>query len=333
MRFEWQKFCEARGIRFETSGPRVSKGNINIACPWCGAADKSGHMGLSLDPAKPFYGCLRNADHRGKNPVRLIAKLLHIPLFAAQALVDMEGPRLDDFDAAIARLRDQGDEAPTKARKVQLDRPREFRELAAGNYAPRFWDYLARQRGFGDDVDELVCDYELYYAMTGDQAWRLVFPIYSTPDLVDLVGWTGRSIRRGDKLRYLTSQDLPDDALLQFKVPAWYAHPVGLWLVCEGPLDALKLDYYGRQYGIGAIATMGTGRADAAKAAAIRRVAGPDAGVAVVLDADAMGQALGFAEELGGPVFFLPPDVQDPGALTPTQAKIFLGKVAETSLL
>lgn len=328
MRFEWQKFCEARGIRFETHGPRVSKGNINIRCPWCGSADKSGHMGLSLDQRNPVYGCLRNSQHRGKNPARLVAQLLGIRFAAAEVLVAMDGPVLDDFERTVAALQDDP-EPPKATPQVELDLPNELRALPHGRYAPRFWDYLATRRGFGDDVDELVNDYELYYAMAGEQAWRLVFPVRSSPAGV-LQGWTGRGIRAGEQVRYLTSTGLPTDALLWLDQLWLHNDGASTCVVCEGPLDALKLDFYGREFGVTAVATMGTGRAAAAQAQAIRERYDRRA---IVLDADAAGQALGFSEELGAPAFFLPPDVKDPGELSPLQAKIFLENIAKSSLL
>ena len=327
MRFNWQAFCEARGIRFETSGPRVSKGNINIRCPWCGSADKSGHMGLSLDLRNPVYGCLRNSQHRGKNPARLVAQLLGIRFAAAEVLVSMDGPVLDDFERSVAALQAE-DEPPKPVPPVQLDLPPELRPLPHGHYAPRFWDYLCSRRGFGDDVDELVNDYELYYALAGEQAWRLVFPVRAADGT--LQGWTGRGIRGGEQVRYLTSTGLPTDALLWMDQLWLHNLPAAMCVVCEGPLDALKLDFYGREFGITAVATMGTGRAAAAQAQAIRERYDR---CAIVLDTDAAGQALGFSEELDAPAHFLPPDVKDPGELSPQQAKIFLGNIAKSSLL
>lgn len=321
MRFDWQKFCTARGIRFETTGPRVSKGNINIHCPWCGPADKSGHMGLSLNQSQPVYGCLRNSQHRGKHPARLVAQLLRIPFTAAKYMVEMEGPQLDDFERALDALRDKDTAMVREWEPRSVDMPPTFRPLGAtySTYVAQFIHYLNYKRGFGTDAHQLVQEYELYYALTGPQAWRLIFPVRDAQGR--LQGWTGRAIQQAE-IRYLTSEDLPDNALLAF------GEPRSMTLVCEGPLDALKLDWYGEPYGIGAVATMGTGRADATKAAALRN---RYTALGVVLDADATGQALKFSEELAAPAFFLPPDVKDPGDLSAAQAKIFLDKVAKGS--
>lgn len=327
MKFDWRAFCKSRRIAFEERGKNVVRGNITIRCPWCGTADSSGHMGLSLDINNPVWGCLRNAGHRGKDPARLIAKVLGCSLEGAQAIVGSLETPVDDFEAAVQRLRDGPPERARNPAHGPIEPPKEFRTLMEGGYAHRFvhylWDEPPEGRGFGEDTPELVVDYELWYAVAGDMAWRLIFPVWDKDS--KLQGWTGRDIRKTAKIRYLTSAGLPADAILDFAAASAPPDPL-VWLVCEGPLDALKLDYYGAPLGIRACATMGTGNAGLDKAAALR-ARYPRRGA--VFDADATAQALGFAEEIGGRAYFLPPGVKDPGELTEPQAKLFLQKIAE----
>jgi hypothetical protein len=279
-------------------------------------------MGLSLELKSPVWGCLRNAQHRGKDPARLIARLLGISFQAARALVGSEGPLQDDFDDAVDLLR-SGPQDAAKAKLQPLTMPSTFHQLLEGLYAVRFIDYLAERRKFHDDAFTLALQYrDLYYALAGPQAWRLVFPVRN--EAGDLLGWTGRDIRKHCHIRYLTSENLPTDAVLSFGVPK------PLTVICEGPLDALKLDFYGRPMGIAAVATMGTGRADPGKAAGLRRRY-PNAIVA--FDADATGQALEFAEELGCKSIACPVGYKDPGELTPQDAKIFLQKIAKRACI
>lgn len=325
MRFSWQTFCEARGIRFEAAGPRVSKGNINVHCPFCGAADKSGHMGLSLDQRQPFWGCLRNSAHRGRDPARLVSKLLRVNYNIALAIVEATSTPLDEFESAVDALREQPEDNYERRpmRKPEFELGKEVRMLRdiSPRYLERFYQYLASRNFYYRQVMDVVQAYELYGALTGPFAWRLVFPVRDAAGA--LQGATGRALGKAE-LRYLTSDDLPADALLDF-----LPEPGALMLVCEGPMDALKLDYFGRPYGIRGVATMGTGQASADKAAALRS---RYKNLAVVFDADAHGPGMRFAEELRCPAYFLPPGVEDPGKLSPVQAVKFIEKISANGL-
>jgi hypothetical protein len=318
MRFDWRLFCKQRGVHFDEAGARVSKGNINIRCPFCGGADKSGHMGLSLDVRAPVWGCLRNAKHRGRDPARLIAAMLRVPFHVAQAMVEVTAPLADDFEAAVDALRNP-EQQTKKAKPMEAFKlPEELRPIddLALVYRDKFVRYM-KSRWFPPSV---VRDYELLGSLSGKYAWRVCFPIYN--GLGQLIGLTGREIRKGGNMPYLTSEDLPKEAILDF--PKQVNQTGFDTLVCEGPMDALKLDVFGFRFGIRAVATMGTGQADPGKARVLRARYGR---LAVVFDADATAQGLQFAEELGARAYFLPPGFKDPGALTPEAAENFLRKI------
>lgn len=322
MRFDWLAFCKQRRIPFEREGKSTAKGNISIHCPFCGAADRAHHMGLSLNVREPFWGCWRNAKHRGRDPARLVAKLLGIAYGTAEALVELSGTQLDEFENAVERLRSGDEESRGKQRAADpLDLPREFRLLSPqepGPYADMFISYLGR-RGFGADARAVARRYELYFALSGAQAWRLIFPVRDERGV--LVGWTGREIREGARIKYLTSANLPPRAILRFNQDKGAAQRS--LLVSEGPFDALKLDFYGEPLGFAALATMGTG-ASLQKVSDLRALRRRGRDLILVFDSDATSQALSLAEEIGARWAPLPEGIKDPGEMTAGQVRAFL---------
>ncbi len=323
--FDWRKFCIENNIHFVTSGPHTAAGNISIKCPWCAEGDKSEHMGLLLDSANPVWGCFRNSNHAGRNPARLVAALLGVRLTAAELIVNATGPELSDFEAAVNMLCPKGEiaqEQPESRKHRSLTIPPEFRRLGEekGHYSDLFFQYLS-QRGFSESHWwNLTQQYPLYYAITGEQAWRLVFLVYDEQNR--LAGWTGREIRKGAKLRYRASDDLGKDVLL-----GWHFDNPDI-IVCEGPLDALKLDYCGRDMGVAACATMGTAFTSG-QVSALRRLKRAGKRLHLCLDPDALGRNMELADELGSPWLRLPDGIEDPGALTIAEGRYFVRGVAK----
>ena len=303
-------------IPYITSGPNTARGNVSVRCPWCGSADPSEHLGLSLNVNNPVWGCLRNAKHRGRSPVRLVAKLLHLSYGAATELVDCAAPPVDDFDAAIEKLRGGEDEPIRTKRRPRLELPKTFRRLFDGSYGQRFIDYLSG-RGFHDVLD-VSHRYDLFYSLVGDFAWRLIFPVVQDGILI---GWTGRDIREGAKLRYRASDDLGKDVLLSFHRLTDYV------IVVEGPVDALKIDYYGREFGVGGVATMGTAVTEKQK-----RLITDIAKVvptSILFDAGAEAQSLSLANETGARWLSLPSGFKDPGEIDRKTISKFLSKIVK----
>src|SRR6185312_5603411 len=71
--FDWEQFLDNHGIDYVTTGHNARRGNIGIACPWCGN-DPSHHLGISTNGRG--YHCWRNEAHSGKAPHRLVMALL-----------------------------------------------------------------------------------------------------------------------------------------------------------------------------------------------------------------------------------------------------------------
>jgi hypothetical protein len=263
MAFDWEAFLRARRIEYVTAGH--SKGNIGIKCVFCGDADHGFHLGIHLQ-GKGWF-CWRNRSHRGVRPHRLIQALIGCSYFEAQRIVG-DGPNVsmlsdESFGQHIkALVAGQLDE---RKGPKPLQWPKEIHRLGnAGGRAPFFTDYLFKDppEGRGYEKSEIndICQwYDLHYAMRGDYAYRVIFPVEMFEGLVT---WTGRSISKNAPLRYRTLTANPERqnpdyplALRSIKDCLWNLpdlvnDPKRILLVCEGPFDAMRLDYYGHELGI-----------------------------------------------------------------------------------
>lgn len=255
--FDWLMLLREQRIPYADRGPNVKRGEVNVQCPFCGSADPSKHMGLNL--VTGWWSCWRNrAQHSGKSPLRLIMALLRVPYGRAREIAGLGEEYVDPegFDALAARLmRREGIEArpeQVRRRRLYLDGA-EFAPLRDAGRTRRHWNYLRDERGFDDDEDvALLCDlYELRAGVSGAWKDRVVLPYRQDGELVT---WTGRAIGPSS-MRY---RDLDIDESLVKPKETLYNHDAiaegGLALVLvEGPLDVLKLDFYGRLYGVRAV--------------------------------------------------------------------------------
>ncbi len=259
MRFDWKKFCDDYGVAYVTRGPNTVAGNLSVKCPFCGQADPSEHLGLKLDLKDPAWACWRNAEHAGRSPRRLVQKLLGCSFQTANEIISSQldsSPEDSELDSAVDAIRSHQQitkPQPTTTYPI-VQFPSEFKPLHhnmhPSRYADMFLNYLAMTRGFGKDAESVAEIFKLHYALSGEFAWRLIIPFYQHQQLL---GWTGREIRGSTRHRYHSrgSKDVLfnlDDALS--------AH-VPTLIVVEGPIDAIKIHYYGRQHGYTAMAIIG----------------------------------------------------------------------------
>jgi hypothetical protein len=251
--FDFAKLLREEGIDFIQRGKNVKRGELNIRCPFCASADPSHHMGLNLSTGQ--WACWRNAEHRGKSPLRLLVKLLNVSYWRAREIAGLDRDYIDPdgFSSLVARLKSTGwstAKAPERAPE-KLQTPSAFRPLTWGVATRRHMDYLI-QRGFDErDADSVAYDYALQGATSGRWAHRVILPYFLDGELVT---WTGRAITPSE-YRYL---DLAvEDSLIPPKQTLYNYDALiagGEWLVVvEGPIDALKLDYYGKPYGVRAV--------------------------------------------------------------------------------
>lgn len=164
----------------------------------------------------------------------------------------------DGFTAMVFRMRQKAaGRAEPEPTPTRLRMNHDFRVLADFGPAKKHWWYLDN-RWF--DPHQLAVEYGVMAGCYDEWKDRVIFPYYEEDKLVT---WTGRAVGSAE-IRY---RDLPRDSREGYDgplavVPAkntLFNHDSmingGRWLiVCEGPIDALKLDCYGKASNVRAVA-------------------------------------------------------------------------------
>jgi len=243
---------EEHGIKYVASGPNVAKGNVNIKCPFCGPSDKSEHLGIKLSSG--VWGCWRSSKHRGKSLVFLFQKLLGISHRQAVSLLGEEKKAYvhdeDSLEAIIEELSMEKKRVkPMSARAILL--PPHFRLMKKDIACTHHLHYLQYERGFKNPI-QLAKYYGFYYTVKEDFRNRIIMPVRYKNCIVT---YTARSITNSD-LRYLSLEKGKSSISVKETVYNFDLACSGgkvLFLV-EGPFDALKLDWYGKDLGARAVA-------------------------------------------------------------------------------
>ena len=326
MNFDWVQFLGRNRIEYVTSGPNTSRGRISVKCPWCGQSDPSEHMSINVE--SKGWRCWRNREHRGLHPERLVAALLRCVLYQAKVIVYGTGnvQLPDDF---LSRINGTLKPVVASANQTKLTMPREFLPFKDLPSARPFISYM-RGRGFGyRDVLAMTSDYGVRYCTTGAFSSRIIFPVYFDGQLVT---WTGRTISQRERLRYKTLSSEPD---LPRGIPAgigpissyllWYdqlmSSDCSTLALCEGPIDALRLDQLGRMYGIAATCFF-TNRPTRAQVDLLHGLVPKFKRCVLLLDADMQAMAFRLAGELlslGIGVKNLPRGIKDPAEIRSTE--------------
>lgn len=313
-RFNWPEFFERHNVPYVTHGPNTARGNASIRCPWCGVADSSEHMGVHLDTG--MYGCWRNARHRGRNPVRLIAALLGCTWAEAEELwgkrpVVASGSLLATVSNVLS------DKSPLYPKK-DLSLPKDFRKLTEWGAGKPFINYLV-DRGFVAP-DEFAAQYDLRYTISGRWKHRVIVPLYGEEG--ELLTWLGRAIN-DHPIRYDTLAK--DDGAVRTPKQVIYRPPGieqggRLLVVTEGPFDALKVDYYARKYDARSTCVFGVATVQT-QIYQLAQMAENFERTVVLYDEGERIKALVMARQIGARVAELPPSADDPGNMTRDQIK------------
>lgn len=263
---DWIKFFQAYRIYYVTTGPRTTKGWVEIKCPFCGSADPSQHMGVKLRGRR--WHCWRNAQHTGSDPAELIQQLLGCSRAEARALA-RDGDvtvGLQDHEITSQLRAHLGEDAPRRSAEFLL-RAEQVRPLTdSGVLVEPFLNYL-RGRGYtGAMLEWLIDAYDLHYATRGPYRSRIVFPIKDRHR--NVLTCVGRSIRRHDELRYLAhpmtqrgnfaQAALVDTKRMLLGLPLlWRAENPQVLVICEGPFDATRITVLGWSLGVYATCLFG----------------------------------------------------------------------------
>lgn len=258
MAFDWISFLDRNGIEYVSSGPNVSRGNVNISCPFCGSADASHHMGISLHGKG--WACWRNSDHRGKSPIRLVQTILGCSRERALQIVGVDRNLPTNF---LDQVQSQFHDDELQQNNSVLRMPKEFLSFSDKPSCKLFWQYMVNKRGFTkSEVKYLSKKFDVRYCSRGPFKGRVIFPIVFKRELVS---WVGRTVYEIALPRYkvLTNDyELSDrDGCGVAKGPIidyllWYDTLINcdrdtICLV-EGPMDAARIEVVGRMHGIAA---------------------------------------------------------------------------------
>ncbi len=326
---DWRQLLAEHGVASIDRGPNVKRNEINIKCPFCGSADPSFHMGLNLETG--FWSCWRNrAAHSGKSPLRLLVQLLGIPYWKARkiaGLTETDWLDPDGFDAVAARIMGRLKIAQVEHVKREfLQFPRDFISLGDVRTAgDRYWDYMRDERGFGlAGTQALISDYHLQYALRGDYKGRVIIPYYMDGELI---AWTGRAIGPAS-IRY---RDLErDSCLVPIKETLFnydcIAEGGRVLVVQEGPIDALKVDVFGKEFGVRSVG-LSTNSVSDEQIYLLEEASEQFATILVVMDTSgelSIGDSMRMKGVLGSiknvKIGAIPYGLKDGGELSPRQA-------------
>lgn len=259
--FDWMQFLDRYGVEYVTSGHNARRGNIGVRCPFC-ADDPSHHMGISTTGRG--WCCWRNPSaHSGKSPVRLVAALVGCTYEEARVLVSSDSVSFaksdDSFSDDVMRRLGVVMSAPryhnSELRPLDEFVPVEYRGMCRLLVYP----YL-KNRGYDrDDADWLADRYQLMFAPRGKFAYRIIVPIVVGRRLVN---WTGRTVARGEDLRYKSLSSDPEKAAAQYLPVApmnikdtlfdfdGASRGGEILVLTEGPFDAMRVGFLGEDYGV-----------------------------------------------------------------------------------
>jgi hypothetical protein len=267
-------------------------------------------MGISLTGDK--WGCLRDAEHRGHSPERLVSALLGCNRSRARIIVrQYNNADPSDLDQVLEAL---GEDVTAAKISISVESPPRSRPIRYSGTTHRFWRYLMR-RGFADDnIREVTWRYNLTCCLTGRFKDRIIIPFMRDGKVI---AWTGRAITDPISAPRYLSSDLIKTTVFNEDV---LLRGGKLLFITEGPFDAIKLDYYA---GGEAAATCTSGTTlSLDQVALLKRGLKTFARVVLLFDHDAWGQAFQALDWLNGPnvvVGQLPQGVKDPADLSPPQ--------------
>lgn len=334
--FDVISFLDNHKVYYRTSGPNCARGGVVIKCPFCGADDPSEHLGWDLTTLN--WHCWRQSNHGGRKPFRLIMQLIGCGYREAKEIVDgtTVTPSSADLEELLSKMKNGGGIGSDR----QLVLPSEFRPLDSKGSGVYYTRYLEK-RGFKPrDVLTFSESYDIRYCVTGRWRGRLIFPIRINGDLVT---WTGRTISSQEETRYktLTVKDKADGrgpiALVGVKDTIWnydeiLEHGARTLVLSEGPLDALKMDVYGRRYGVRGTCLFGIG-ISTSQASLLNSLAGMVDKFVVLGDEGTWLNELRISLAITRVplrIGKLPNNVKDPGDLTPKQVQDLAKEFVET---
>lgn len=314
--FDWVRFLDGNHVPYKTTG----REQIGINCPFC-PDDPSLHMSINLEGRG--WRCWRQpAAHYGRNPNRLVAAILHVPISVAASITGSNTFIPVNFLERVTNTLTPKEHIPPKPLKL----PQEFRSLTPSVAGRAYNNYLLNRGYTLKQIIEFT-RYGMYYCTRGPYSGRILFTVIANGRLVT---WTGRTVSRRDTLRYRTLSPDPDKAADEGMQPAlgpitdyllWYDElttcDADTIVIGEGPFDALRIRVLGRQDGIVGTCLF-TSNITAAQINLLETILPRFKRRILALDRNTMPTALRIQTQLGRMGLMLrmmPEDLKDPGEL------------------
>lgn len=312
-----KKILSEHHIQFVEAGPNTGRGEISIACPMC-KDDPSHHLGINLTTG--YWHCWRNHRHSGKNLSRLFAIL---GIF----LIEEKSETMQKLLNRTFFNKTSDIEVRQSHTKV-TELPMGFIPIAEDTVLSRPYLRYLQKRGFINPMQ--VCkDYDLRRSIMADKwSGRLIIPIR----VEDEVCWTGRAIGEAS-LRYLSPSA---GETINIKSCLWNFNELkdseGEALVlCEGPLDAMKIDWYNK-LSVRATCLFGMGVSDD-QLKLLNTLCSRYNNILIGLDDRTLSQSILVMKALYkfSPVIIRPENHKDFGEMNPEAIKTILAKHLEIS--
>ena len=325
------EILENRGVEYVDHGNNVKKGFVAVHCPWCGDNDRSHHM--NIHPVDGNWFCFRNREqHKGRRPHRLLMRLLGCSYDTIQSLLKGRS----DLQSLRERLNDDKTPPPAKA-SVNNQVERNMPKISAIETHQRFYRYLETRGYDAIHIHMLAATYDLRCALSGRFKNRIVFPVKVRGRVI---GHTGRCVDNG-RLRYLS---YPGSAIKQHLL--WYdlmrkehtlpqrsrkgAVSTRSLYICEGPFDAMRIDYVARASGLNDRATcLFTTSATPGQIDEIHKLKKKFTAIYILFDKGALTQAMRLRAQLVGcktTITQLPEGIEDPGDMSWSGTLQFLNR-------
>lgn len=208
---DWRTLLDTIGIEWIDKGKNTQRGNVNIACPFCGD-DPSYHLAIS-ENIHAYY-CYRDPSHAGYNLRKLLVQL-GVSYAETTSLLNSYN---SDVEPEIVKK-----QAATAAEAA-------WQHFEQADTDPRYRAYLI-ERGFIAPIS-VARQYDLRFAPYGKWAMRLLIPVTENGHVIT---WIGRDITDSLKPKYRAE---PIEHPGYLYVPRM---PREILVITEGSIDALKI--------------------------------------------------------------------------------------------
>jgi DNA primase len=229
MLFDIASYVESRLSHAKHSGGRTGQ-EMTALCPRC---EKSGKFYINIESGR--FVCF-SCDFRGRSVVWLVAEIEGLSTSEARAFIFRQSVAIRRRDSKavlrdrIAALRPYAATNESTNEPEIVDLPKTFRPVWDG----KKWDvplWLKEKRGI---FRRTARAWGLGYCRVGRYAGRLIIPI----ECPNGSSFTARDMTEEQEPKYLNPQNANHSKLLV----GWNLIPtVADLVICEGPLDAVKL--------------------------------------------------------------------------------------------